>query len=136
MTPLMEFTRRTAATATDEDIQPLLGLIDRALRSLRAHGAVINRTEWLQDAMAAEQRGSLLTAVAIVKKILPMGRWSLTAGSRATLRQLTNRRLLAIADVEEEDKRRTFAADAEAMANASSPACARAAWALAVAAAP
>jgi len=63
-------------------------IVDRAVRSLAKHDAVISRTQWLQEAEAAESSGSPITSAAIVKY---------TIGK----------------DVEDEDRYRVWADDAK-----------------------
>ncbi|GBG73650.1 hypothetical protein CBR_g16993 [Chara braunii] len=63
-------------------------IIERAIKSLRGHGVVIDREKWMRAAEDAERAGSVATCQAIVRATISEG-------------------------VEEEDRKRTWMADAE-----------------------
>jgi pre-mRNA-processing factor 6 len=48
-------------------------VVDRAVKSLAKHEAVVTRAQWLQEAEAAEASGAPLTSAAIVKHSIGMG---------------------------------------------------------------
>jgi len=48
-------------------------IVDKAVRSLAKHEAVVSRAQWLKDAENAEASGAPLTAAAIVKHTIGMG---------------------------------------------------------------
>lgn len=83
-------------------------LVKNALRSLAAHSAKIDRRDWIRFAEDAERDGAVRTAAALVEAVLPLG-------------------------VDEEDRRRTWLADADAFDAAGLVHCTRAAYALALA---
>ncbi|EFJ37172.1 hypothetical protein SELMODRAFT_60593, partial [Selaginella moellendorffii] len=87
------------------------GIIDRAIRSLQRVGVVIDREFWMKEAEAAERAGSAATCVAIVRSTIGIG-------------------------VEEEDKKRTWVADADECRKRGSIETARAIYAHALAAFP
>ena len=76
-------------------------IIDKAVRSLDKHDAVVTRAQWLKEAEAAETSGAPLTSVAIVK--CTVGR-----------------------DVDDEDRQRTWADDANASLSRNAVSTARA----------
>jgi pre-mRNA-processing factor 6 len=86
-------------------------IVDRAVKSLAKNEAVVTRTQWLQEAEAAEAAGAPLTSAAIVKHAVGLG-------------------------VEMEDRQRTWADDAKGAVARESVATARAILAHALAAFP
>lgn len=76
-------------------------IVDRAVKSLQKHDAVVTRTQWLQEAETSEASGAPLTAAAIVKFTLDQG-------------------------VDPEDRQRTWADDAKGALARGSVATARA----------
>lgn len=82
-------------------------IIERGIKSLRGHGVVIQREEWMKEAEAAERAGSVATCAAIVRAV-------------------------AAVDVEEEDMKRTWMADAEECIKRGSIETARAIYAHAI----
>ncbi|EFJ11221.1 hypothetical protein SELMODRAFT_126445 [Selaginella moellendorffii] len=79
-------------------------IIDRAIRSLERLGVVIDREYWMKEAEAAERAAAAGTCAAIVRRTIGVG-------------------------VEEEDKKRTWVADAEECLKRGSVATARAIFA-------
>lgn len=63
-------------------------IIDRALTSLSANGAEVNRENWFQEAIEAEKSGAIHCCQAIIKAIIEIG-------------------------VEEEDRKQTWIDDAD-----------------------
>jgi len=86
-------------------------IIDKAVRSLDKHDAIVSRAQWLKEAEAAEGSGAPLTSAAIVKCTVGRG-------------------------VDDEDRQRTWADDANASLSRNSVATARAILAHALAAFP
>ncbi|PVD31927.1 hypothetical protein C0Q70_07353 [Pomacea canaliculata] len=82
-------------------------IIDRALTSLRMNMVEINREQWIKDAEDCERSGSLHTCQAIIRAVISIG-------------------------VEEEDKKHTWMADADACAAHGAYECARAVYAYAL----
>jgi len=76
-------------------------IIDKAVRSLDKHDAVVTRAQWLKEAEAAEASGAPLTSAAIVKCTVGRG-------------------------VDEEDRQRTWADDANASLSRNAVSTARA----------
>ena len=76
-------------------------IVDRAVKSLQKHDAVVTRAQWLQEAETAEAAGAPLTSAAIVKQTIGIG-------------------------VDEEDRQRTWADDAKGALARGSVATARA----------
>ena len=76
-------------------------IVDRAVKSLQKHDAVVTRAQWLQEAETAEAAGAPLTSAAIVKHTVGIG-------------------------VEQEDRQRTWADDAKNALSRGSVATARA----------
>lgn len=79
-------------------------IIARAVESLRAHQAVLDRDTWLNHALEAERAGSPLTCAAIIRATLSLG-------------------------VEDEDRKRTWTADADEFVSKGAFAAARAVYA-------
>jgi len=48
-------------------------IVDRAVKSLAKHDAIVSRTQWLKDAEVAEASGAPLTSAAIVKYTVGLG---------------------------------------------------------------
>ena len=86
-------------------------IIDKAVRSLDKHDAIVSRAQWLKEAEAAESAGAPLTGAAIVKCTVGRG-------------------------VDDEDRQRTWADDANAALSRNSVATARAILAHSLAAFP
>jgi len=86
-------------------------IVDKAVRSLDKHEAVVTRAQWLKEAEAAEGAGAPLTSAAIVKCTVGRG-------------------------VDDEDRQRTWADDANGALSRGSAATARAILAHALAAFP
>jgi pre-mRNA-processing factor 6 len=76
-------------------------IVDRAVKSLQKHDAVVTRAQWLQEAETAEAAGAVLTSAAIIKHTLGYG-------------------------VDQEDRQRTWADDAKGALARGSVATARA----------
>ena len=84
-------------------------VVDRAVKSLAKHDAVVTRAQWLQEAEAAEAAGAPLTSAAIVKHSIGLGvddvdrqrtwaddaKGSLARGSVATARAIIAHALAA-----------------------------------------
>ncbi|KAL3310820.1 Pre-mRNA-processing factor 6, partial [Cichlidogyrus casuarinus] len=83
-------------------------IIDRAVSSLQANLVEINREQWIKDAESCEKASYLLTAQCIIKAIIGH-------------------------ELEEQDKKHTWMADAETCADNGSVECARAIYAVALA---
>ena len=86
-------------------------IVDKAVKSLAKHDAVVTRAQWLQEAELAEAAGAPLTSGAIVKYTVGLG-------------------------VDPEDRRRTWAEDAKSSLSRGSVATARAILAHSLAAFP
>ncbi|CAM6093470.1 unnamed protein product [Calypogeia fissa] len=68
--------------------QTVLRIVEKAIKSLQAQGVVIDREAWMKEAEAAERAGSVATCRAIIRSTVGIG-------------------------VEEEDRKRTWVADAD-----------------------
>ncbi len=73
------------------NVHTIENIIDNAVKTLRVQGVVISRAEWLKMAMQVEKGGHPLTCGAIVRTTIGLG-------------------------VEDEDRKRTWIADAETAA--------------------
>ncbi|CAI2352621.1 unnamed protein product [Caenorhabditis sp. 36 PRJEB53466] len=82
-------------------------IVAKALSSLRANQVEINRDQWLKDAIDAEQAKCPLTCQSIIRNVIGLG-------------------------VEDEDKKTTWLADAEAFEKEQAFICARAVFAVAL----
>ena len=47
--------------------------MSRAIKKLSTHGIKINRDQWLQEAVTAEESGSVVTCRAIIKETMIYG---------------------------------------------------------------
>lgn len=82
-------------------------IVAKALSSLRANQVEINRDQWMKDAIDAEQAKCPITCQAIIRNVIGLG-------------------------VEDEDKRSTWLADAEAFTKEGAFTCVRAVYAIAL----
>lgn len=82
-------------------------MIEKALINLRANKVEINRKQWMEDAVDAEQAGCRFTAQAIIKHVMSEG-------------------------IEEEDRKHTWLEDAESFVEQKAYECARAIYAYAL----
>lgn len=85
--------------------------MDRAIKSLAGHGVITEREAWLKEAQTAEKGGSLAVCSALVRSTIGAG-------------------------VEEEDRKRTWTADADECARAGTPHTARTIYEVTLAAFP